>query len=119
MGEYIYKKNKSEMKELNLATANRELQKLNNKVQNLMREMNFVVKDLEAVNNGWVPSERKEPSTIHGELPSSWFFSPVNICNCHDCPIQSVDSRYPDRQYRCGVESCIVRQLCELEGINL
>ena len=115
MGEYIYNQNKAEMMEQNLATANRELQKLNNQVQILMREMNFAVKDLEAVSNGWIPSERKEPTTIHGELPSKWFFEPVHIGDCHDCPLQSVDRR-TDRQCRCGAEQCIIRQLCELEG---
>lgn len=115
MGEYVYKESKSEMKELNLATANRELQKLNREVQSLARRLNFVSADVEAVNNGWVPSERYEPSTIHGQLPSRWFFDSVNIGNCHDCPLQSVEHQ-SDRQCRCGAEQCVVRQLCELEG---
>ena len=115
MAEYVYKQSKAEMIEKNLTTANHELQRLNNQIQNLMKEMNWVVKDVEAVSNGWIPNERKMPSTIHGELPSSWFFDPVHICDCHDCPLQSIDHKI-DSQFRCGAECCIIRQLCELEG---
>lgn len=117
MGEYVYLENENERIRENLIRANREIQKLHAESKKLDRKMDRLMNDLDGISNGWLPSDKFEPTTIHGVEPQDWFFDPVHVGDCHDCPLQSVDHQ-AKYQNRCGAEKCIIRQLCELQGLT-
>ena len=116
MGEYVYLENESERIRENLIRVNREFQRIHAESKKLDRKMDRLMNDIDGISRGWVPSDRFEPTTIHGVEPQDWFFDPVHIGDCHDCPLQSV-AHQSDR-CRCGADQCIVRQLCELQGLT-
>ena len=117
--DYIYDSNKFIMTDHNLDIVNRKIQKLAMHLTAITNEIKIAADDIDAVNNQLVPSERFEPSTIHGKSYQQWFFSLTSIGNCHDCPLhegQSSTSKDPER-LPCGAHECIIRKLCRGAGL--
>jgi len=117
MRDWTYSEDKGLMRKNNGERAIYNLKKANDLLQQAARAVQIALDENRAVQNDLVPSQRFEPTTIHGNLPSQWFFNPVNCGNCHDCPLESCGSYSRDYVNRCGAQTCIVRQLCELEGL--
>ena len=116
----------SELKEItdtinNSATDNHDtnvyrLSKVERHVMRGARDLQTAVDDISATSKGQFPAERGKIKKIYGVDPRDWIFDPVNIGNCHDCPLHA-HIRGNDNK-PCGAEVCIVKQLCVCIGLK-
>ena len=116
---YAYSQETAFMTDHNLQIVNRDIQKLTAELVALTNKIQQAASDVDAVSSKLVPSERFQPSTIHGQTYQQWFFNLTSIGNCHDCPLhegQSSTSNDPER-LPCGAHECIIRKLCRGAGL--
>ena len=114
----------SELKEVtdainNSATDDANVYRLSKVERHVMRgarDLQTAVDDISATCKGQFPAERAKIQKIYGVDPRDWVFDPVNIGNCHDCPLYAHIRGNENKP--CGAEVCIVKQLCVCIGLK-
>ena len=86
------------------------------KLRTASRQLQIAVSDIDATSKEEFPIEYGKIEKICGEDPRDWFFSFVNIGNCHDCPLHA--HIRGNKNKPCGAEECIVKQLCGMIGYH-
>ena len=92
------------------------LSKIERHVMRGARDLQTAVDDISATSKGQFPAERGKIKKIYGVDPRDWVFDPVNIGNCHDCPMHA--HIRGNKNKPCGAEVCIVKQLCVCIGLK-
>ena len=92
------------------------LSKVERHVMRGARYLEIAVDDVYATSKGQFPPERDKVKKINGVDPRDWVFDPVNIGNCHDCPLHAHIRGNENKP--CGAEVCIVKQLCVCIGLK-
>ena len=92
------------------------LSKIERHVMRGARDLQTAVDDVDATSKNQFPAERGKIKKIYGVDPRDWVFDPVNIGNCHDCPLHA--HIRGNKNKPCGAEVCIVKQLCVCIGLK-
>lgn len=92
------------------------LSKIERHVMRGARDLQTAVDDVDATSKNQFPAERSKIKKIYGVDPRDWVFDPVNIGNCHDCPLHA--HIRGNKNKPCGAEVCIVKQLCVCIGLK-